>query len=149
MFQPIWWRHKMETYSGLLPLCAGNWPVTGEIRAQRPVTRSFDVCKSICFQAKMSYWWATECNADHRASEWKVMLLFLRQGPTQKDVCQGWLNIIWTSASHSIKCIHGNVVCEWFISIPIYLTVSQLGVINYPLHVLVRERFCHIYDSLS
>ena len=38
-----WWRHQMETFSALLPICAGNSPVTGEFRVQRPVTRSFDV----------------------------------------------------------------------------------------------------------
>ena len=38
-----WWRHQMETFSALLALCAGNSPVTGEFRAQRPVTQSFDV----------------------------------------------------------------------------------------------------------
>ena len=26
-----WWRHQMETFSMLLPICAGNSPVTGEI----------------------------------------------------------------------------------------------------------------------
>ena len=39
-----WWRHQMETISALLALCAGNSPVTSEFPAQRPVTRSFDVC---------------------------------------------------------------------------------------------------------
>ena len=33
----------METFSALLATCAGNSPVTGEIPAQRPVMRSFDV----------------------------------------------------------------------------------------------------------
>ena len=42
-----WWRHQMETFSALLALCAGNSPVTGELPAQRPVTRSFNVI-SIC-----------------------------------------------------------------------------------------------------
>ena len=37
------WRHQMETFSPVLAICAGNWPVTGEFPAQRPVTRSFDV----------------------------------------------------------------------------------------------------------
>ena len=37
------WRHQLETLSALLALCAGNSPVTGEIAAQRSVTRSFDV----------------------------------------------------------------------------------------------------------
>ena len=38
-----WWRHQMETFSGLLALCTVNSPITGEFPAQRPVTRSFDV----------------------------------------------------------------------------------------------------------
>ena len=38
-----WWRHQMETFSPLLPICAGNSPVTGEFPAPRPVTRSFDI----------------------------------------------------------------------------------------------------------
>ena len=38
-----WWSHQMETFSALLALCAGNSPVPGEFRAQRPVTWSFDV----------------------------------------------------------------------------------------------------------
>ena len=38
-----WWRHQMETFSALLDLCVGNSPVSGELPAQRLVTRSFDV----------------------------------------------------------------------------------------------------------
>ena len=38
-----WWRHQMETVSALLAICAGNSPVPGEVPAQRPVTRGFDV----------------------------------------------------------------------------------------------------------
>ena len=38
-----WWRHRMEIFSALLAICAGNSPVTGEFPTQRPVTRSFDV----------------------------------------------------------------------------------------------------------
>ena len=33
----------METFSALLPLCAGNSPVIGEFFAHSPVTQSFDV----------------------------------------------------------------------------------------------------------
>ena len=36
-----WWRHQMETFSELLALRAGNSPVTGEFRSQRPVTRNW------------------------------------------------------------------------------------------------------------
>ena len=32
----------METFSALLPICAGNSPGPGEFPAQRPMTRSFD-----------------------------------------------------------------------------------------------------------
>ena len=45
----IWWRHKMETFSALLAICAGNSPVTDEVLAQRPVTRSFDVFFDLCY----------------------------------------------------------------------------------------------------
>ena len=38
-----WWRHQMETFSALLAICAENSPIPGELPAQRPVTRSFDV----------------------------------------------------------------------------------------------------------
>ena len=38
-----WWRHQMETFSALLPLCERNPPVTGGFPSQRPVTRSFDI----------------------------------------------------------------------------------------------------------
>ena len=36
--------NQTETFSALLAVCAVNAPVTGEFPAQRPVTRSFDVC---------------------------------------------------------------------------------------------------------
>ena len=38
----------METFSALLALFAGNSPVTGELSAQRPVTRNFDVFFDLC-----------------------------------------------------------------------------------------------------
>ena len=33
----------MEIFSALLAICAGNSPIPGELPAQKPVTRSFDV----------------------------------------------------------------------------------------------------------
>ena len=33
----------METFSAFLAICAGNFPVTGEVPAQKPMTWSFDV----------------------------------------------------------------------------------------------------------
>ena len=38
-----WWRRRMETFFALLALCVGNSPVTGELPAQSPVMRIFDV----------------------------------------------------------------------------------------------------------
>ena len=56
-----WWRHQMETFSALLALCAGNWPVTGEIPSQWPVTQSFDIFFDLCLNkrpSKQSWgWW--------------------------------------------------------------------------------------------
>ena len=56
-----WWRHQMETIFGLLAICAGNSPVTGEFPAQRPVTRSFGVFFDLHLNKRLSKqswgWW--------------------------------------------------------------------------------------------
>ena len=56
-----WWRHQMETFSGLLAICAGNSPVPGEFSAQRPVTQSFDVFFDLRLKKRLSKqswgWW--------------------------------------------------------------------------------------------
>ena len=56
-----WWRHQMERFSALLAICAGNSPVPGEFPAQRPVTRSFDVCFDLRLNKRLSKqswgWW--------------------------------------------------------------------------------------------
>ena len=56
-----WWRHQMETFSALLPICAENSPVPGEFPAQRPVTRSFDVFFDLRMNKRLSKqpwgWW--------------------------------------------------------------------------------------------
>ena len=56
-----WWRHQMETFSALLALCAGNSPVPGELPAQRPVTRRFDVLFDLRLNKRLSKqswgWW--------------------------------------------------------------------------------------------
>ena len=56
-----WLRHHMESFSALLALCAGNWPVTGEFPSQRPVTWSSDVFFDLCLNKRLSKqswgWW--------------------------------------------------------------------------------------------
>ena len=55
---------KMESFSALLAICAGNSPVAGEFPAQRPVTLSFDVFfdlrlnKRLCEQS-WGWWFET------------------------------------------------------------------------------------------
>ena len=49
-----WWRHQMETFSALLAICAGNSPDPGEVPAQRPVTRSFDVFLDLRLNTQLS-----------------------------------------------------------------------------------------------
>ena len=44
----------METFSALLALCAGNTPVTGEFRAHRSETRSFDVFFDLRLNKRLS-----------------------------------------------------------------------------------------------
>ena len=44
----------METFSGLLALCAENSPVTGEFPSQKPVTRSFDVFFDLRLNKRLS-----------------------------------------------------------------------------------------------
>ena len=44
----------METFSGLLAICAGNSTLTGEFPAQSPVTRIFD----IFFDLRLNEWFS-------------------------------------------------------------------------------------------
>ena len=52
-----WWRHQMETFIALLPICA----VTGEFPTQWSVTQSFDVFFDLCLNKRLSKqswgWW--------------------------------------------------------------------------------------------
>ena len=51
----------METFSALLAICVGNSSVPGEIPAQRPVTRNFDVFFDLHLNKRLSKqswgWW--------------------------------------------------------------------------------------------
>ena len=50
-------RHKMETLSALLAICAGISSVTDDIPAQRPVTWSFDVFFELRPNKRLSKLW--------------------------------------------------------------------------------------------
>ena len=48
----------MEKFSALLAICGGDSPVTGEFRAQSPVTRSLDVFFDLRLNERLSkQWW--------------------------------------------------------------------------------------------
>ena len=55
----MWSKHDdVIKFSALLAICAGNSPVTCEFRAQRPVTRSFDVFFDLRLNKRLSkQWW--------------------------------------------------------------------------------------------
>ena len=44
----------MEIFSALLAIGAGNSPVSGELPAQRPVTRSFDIIFDLRLNIQLS-----------------------------------------------------------------------------------------------
>ena len=56
-----WWRHQMETFYAWLVICAGNSRVTGEFRAKKPATRSFDIFFDLRLNKQLSKqswgWW--------------------------------------------------------------------------------------------
>ena len=55
LYRNSWWRHRMETFSALLALFAGNSPVTGEFPSQRPF---FLICAFIKrLSDQPSGWW--------------------------------------------------------------------------------------------
>ena len=51
-----WWRHRIETFSALLSICAGNSPVIGEFPTQRPVRQSFDCFFDLRLHKRLSKW---------------------------------------------------------------------------------------------
>ena len=73
----LWWRHRMETFSALLAICAGNSPIAGEFPAQRPVTQSFAAFFDLRLNKRLSKqtfgWWLEtpshplwrHCNVTH------------------------------------------------------------------------------------
>ena len=82
-----WWRHQMETFSALLAFCAGNSPVTGELPAQRPVKRSFDVFFFIW--ACTSSWADNEDAGDLRRHGAHYDLIVLRKSMFVWHHCDG------------------------------------------------------------
>ena len=87
-----WWRHKMETFSALLAICAGN--------SQRPVTRSFDVFFDLCPNkplSKQAWGWRFETLS---FSLWRhcnvcITLQHIRMWSEYSMLAWFWLNIFY------------------------------------------------------
>ena len=76
-----WWRHQIETFSALLAICAGNSPVTGEVPAQRPVTRSFDVFFDLRPNKRLSkQWWGWDLRRHRAHYDVSVRSRYLKHG---------------------------------------------------------------------
>ena len=104
-----WWCNQMETFSALLPICAGNSPVTGEFPAQRPVTRSFDVFFDLRLNGRLSkqswgWWFGTPSRPLWRHSNVWVM-------PRMWE--HMYQSVLWTSLSILDK---NGSLCSWLYS---------------------------------
>ena len=86
------WRHRMEIFSALLALCAGNSLVTGKLPAQRRVTRSVWCFYLIC--AWINGWVNSREAGD------------LRRHRAHYDVTVMWVIIIVRKRTHQYPRYH-------------------------------------------
>ena len=122
-----------ESSSALLAICARHSPVTGEVPAHRPVTRSFDVFFDLCLNKRLSKhswgWWYEKpsrslwrhCNAvDRNASRyvgvnpanhvwWWIWLLvagvhFSNEGDNSLPHKQGHTRANRQGVNHNVWC---------------------------------------------
>ena len=106
-----WRRYQMETVSALLAICAGNSPVPGELPAQRPVTRSFDVFFDLRLNKRLSKqswrWWFETLSRPlwlHRNGIENILLHYIRQVLARNVWCDSpayhAITNCWTRQSH-------------------------------------------------
>ena len=91
--------------SELLAICSGNSPVPGEFRAQRPVTRSFDVFFDLRLNKRLSkqpwgWWFETPLRQlwRHRNAQVKHLMQSVTSGSTStvEELNQRWIKA-WRS----------------------------------------------------
>ena len=144
-----WWRHKMEKFSALLAICAGNLPVPGEFPAQRPVTRSFDVFFDLRLNKRLSkQWWGwwfeaisrplwRHRNAENRPVFWHRHRQCASSSPPEQD---GRL-----FADDIFRCIFVNE--NFCILIQISLKFIRKGPINNVQALVEIMAWCRIGDK--
>ena len=113
-----WWRHQMEIFSELLVICAGNSPVTGELPAQRPVTRIFYVFFDLCLDKRLSkqtggWWFETPSRPSWRhCNDMNLGVTYcIRSGYLCCEIAEHWSivhcylqNIFQTAAMWYVTC---------------------------------------------
>ena len=107
----------METFSTLLALCAGNWPVTGEFPAQSPMTRTFNVffvLRMDKWMSKQSWAWWFETPSCSLWRHWNGACHFLwqtervnRTAPRPAD----WRNMLGKDAVGHVVNLKLNFCC--------------------------------------
>ena len=104
----------MEKFSALPAICARNSPVLGEVPAQRPVTRSFDVFFDLRSNKRLSKQWRGWCSSTQSCPSWRH-----RNGSpgSENEFINGkWPENAWritigvTSVLHEFIGIHYNDV---------------------------------------
>ena len=127
-FSISWWRHQMETFFALLAICAGKSPVPGELPAQWPVTRSFDVFFDLRPNKPWGWWFETparslwrHCSVQQRNSQNPVLLEFCEGNravtcgfPSQRcsnaESASTFTNASRLSCQSMFGCTHSSVI---------------------------------------
>ena len=96
-----WWRHQREAFSALLAICAGNSPVTGELPAQRPVMRGFDVFFDLRLNRRLSIdGWVNNGEAGVLRRHCAHYDVIVRKDRVQQITAKLWAHFIWSLRRH-------------------------------------------------
>ena len=122
---------KLEPFSALLALCAGNSPVTDEFPTQRPMTRSFDVFFDRCLNKRFSKqswgWWFEmpsrplwhHCNGLYCLSGLFHIINYpcVRYGLKIIQILRYFIILPWKTKHSKILAIFRRLLCKclWYI----------------------------------
>ena len=129
-----WWRHEMETFSALLILSAGNSPVNGDIPAQRPVMRSFDVFFDLRLNKRLSKQREAGHLGRHHAHYDVIVMCYGRLCRYCTDncnngypkICTRWVVFCFVLATLQFFAnwygLSNHIECDIIITLPIFLS---------------------------
>ena len=128
----------METFSALLAICAGNSPVAGELPAQRPVTRSFDVFFDLRLNKRLSIqswdWWFETLSRPlwRHCNSFPYYWPFVR-GNDRWPVIWDTMTLIWHSDSSE---------SPWYPLLPL------ISVLSRKRYVAIKFNVAHVNTSV-